>query len=430
MVKLAIQQAPPPMLPRMFLLTASVWGVIAGGMVMLDGELLWVSRWAAATLAWVHVLTLGVLGNAMLGSLLQFLPVAAGVAVRGGRQGAWLLYALLNLGALLLVYGFRSAEQGLLLSGSVLLLTAFVLLASLTLPGVLAAQGQRFLRLGLGSALLAGCLTALLGAILVLGLLGKIRLPVMAWTDVHAAWGLLGWVLALLAAVSRIVAPMFQGAMAASSRAQAVWQGSLYGLLLALPVLLVVGVSIDTIPALRLAAAALLGLFALAGLYLQLRSSHLRKVPLTGFWMVGLVALLLAAVLFAATPEAMQWVGVLVLQVGLPMLVMGMMLEITAFLAWIGLQRQIGRGVQVPGVQLLLPQRIKWGVWALHVVAAGLLMMGLAWRATALPLAGAAYVLAYTVSLAALCLPSWQAWRFVRGLKTRQEASDVEISNP
>ena len=76
MSALALAGAPPATRPLRFLLTSPLWGVLAGLMLLLDPLVLG-GRWAPPAVALVHVFTLGVLGNAMLGSLLQFLPVAA-----------------------------------------------------------------------------------------------------------------------------------------------------------------------------------------------------------------------------------------------------------------------------------------------------------------------------------------------------------------
>src|SRR5574337_1092418 len=80
MTKLRLEQAPVAALPRRFLLTAPLWGMLAGVLLGIDGAAALVSRWNPATLALVHVFALGVLGNVMFGSILQFLPAAGGVA--------------------------------------------------------------------------------------------------------------------------------------------------------------------------------------------------------------------------------------------------------------------------------------------------------------------------------------------------------------
>ena len=83
MPKLRLDQAPPATLPLRFLLAMPCWGMAGGVLLLVDADAALLSRWHPATLALVHVWTLGVLGNAMLGSLLQFLPAAVGASLRG-----------------------------------------------------------------------------------------------------------------------------------------------------------------------------------------------------------------------------------------------------------------------------------------------------------------------------------------------------------
>lgn len=414
MTRLAMQQAPTPASPRGFLLSASLWGVVAGALLALDGGAALASRWGGATLALVHALALGVLGNAMFGSLLQFLPVAAGARVGGGRSAARLLHALLNIGALLLVLALRRPAQLSPLWGGTLLVAAFALLALLALPGLMDAGGQRLLRWGIGSAICAGVVAALLGLSLVLAISGVWALPLLPLTDAHAGWGLLGWVLALLVAVARVVMPMFQGVAAAPARVQAGWQLAVYGLLLAALVLALRGTGT---PVLRVGGGLLVLAVAVGGLLVQWRAPKLRRAPLTYFWMAGFAALAGAACALLAGGDAnLLLAGVLGLAIGLPLLVGGMQLEISAFLGWIDLQRRCGRGVRLPGVQLLLPARDKATVLALHGVAAMALVAALAYPALA-RLAGAALLLAHAGGFAALCGVDWRRAHFLRGLK-------------
>ena len=414
MTKLAMQQAPPPATPRRFLLSASLWGVVAGMLLAVDGGTAFASRWGGATLALVHALALGVLGNAMFGSLLQFLPVAAGARVRGGRPAAWLLHALRNAGALLLVLALR---QPALLSphwGGLLLVAAFVLLVALVLPGLAGAAGQVLLRWGIGCALAGGLVAALLGFSLALAVAGTWRLPLLPLTDAHAGWGVLGWVLALLVAVARVVMPMFQGVAAVPAGLQAGWQLALYALLLAALIMALCG---ESAPALRMGAGLLVLAVALGGLLAQLRAPKLRRAPLTYFWMTGFAALAAAACALLVGGEAnLLLAGVLALAIGLPLLITGMQLEISAFLGWIDLQRHCGRGVRLPGVQLLLPTRDKVIVLVLHWLSALALLAATAHPALA-RLAGSALLLAHAASFFALCGVDWRRTRFIRGLK-------------
>ena len=412
MAKLAISQGPAPAVPRRFLRSAPVWGLVAGGLLAIDGDAALVSRWSGSTLALVHALTLGVLGNVMIGSLLQFLPVAAGVPVCGGHRAALAVHGLLNIGALLLVAAFRWPMRLSPQWGGLLAATAFVVLAVLVLPGLRAAAGQRFLRRGIGGAIAAGVVAATLGLLLALALSERATLPLAPLTDAHASWGLLGWVLGLLAAVARVVMPMFQGTAVLPARAQVAW---LAGVLVLLLVALGLALRGIALPGLRISGGLLVLVFGLAGLWLQGSAAALRRTPLTAFWTAGFAVLVLAAGLLLTGGEMNGLrAGALGLGVGLTLLVTGMHLEIAAFLGWIDLQRRCGRGVHLPGVQLLLPARDKSGVLALHLLAA--LALGSALRRPTLAaVAGCAVALAHAATLATLFGIDWRARRFQAG---------------
>jgi hypothetical protein len=376
--KLEITRAPPTWLPRRFLLAAAAWGVVAGGLLLLDGASLLHSRWAPGTLALVHALTLGLMGNAMCGSLLQFLPAAAGVGVRGGSRVGVVLLVLLNGGALLLVAGFRAMAPAWLMVAGSLLAIAFALLATMVLPGLwrrLRAGGARLLHAGLAGAVFAALATAALGMAMVAGLAGGGGLALLPWADVHAAWGVLGWVLGLLASVGAVVVPMFQGTPAPADRARLGWQVALAVVLL--PGTLCVALE-QRAALLQWGGATLLVVFAGTGLWLQVRARHTRNGWLLRSWRIGLAALLAAAIVLVAGGPAVL-LGTLALAVGLPWLVAGMQLEIGAFLGWIELQRRCERGVRVPHVHLLLEDRDKAIAFALMGTATLALLLAACW---------------------------------------------------
>ncbi len=403
MARLALDRAPAASLPRRFLLSAPAWGMLAGALLLVDGDALLRTRWQPGTLALVHVFALGVLGNVMFGSVLQFLPAAAGVRVRGGVRLGPPLHAAFNLGVLLLVAGLHQGWRGGLFGAGVLLPLAFATLAAMTLPGLVQAAGQRLLRAGIGAAIGAGTAVALLGGVLALGLVGGWTPPAPAWVDVHAGWGVLGWVIVLLASVARVVMPMFQGTAAVDARLQSLWLGSAWLALLGAS-----GGRLAGADGRWLAGSVALHalLFAIAALWLQSHASRQRRGPLVWSWRAGLIALALAALALAFDVRGGLLAAALGLGVALPLLLLGMAMEIVPFVEWIELHRRCGRGVQLPGVQRLLPDGDKSGVLLAQLP---LLLLPAAalwprpWLARA---AGLALLLAW--------LAAWSALRSVR----------------
>ena len=372
MTKLRLDQAPAATLPLRFLFAMPCWGVAGALLLLIDADVALQSRWHPATLALVHVWTLGVLGNAMFGSLLQFLPAAAGVGLRGWRGAPW-LHALFNLGVVLLVIGLRTQASWPLFAAGTLLPISFLWLGAMTAPGLLAAAGERLLRAGIGAALGFGMLAALAGGGLALLLAVRVPWPLAA-VDVHASLGVLGWMVLLLAAVARVTMPMFQGTGSMPARVQAIW------LAVVAAALLVASaghlVQADGL-ALPLTVATGGASFAVAALWLQWRVPRARRNALYLHWRMGLLALVLAAAALLLGRGLLA--GVLALGVGLPLLIGAMALEIVPFIDWIALRRRVPRGVQLPGVQRLLPERRKRRALLAQCIAAPLLVAAVLW---------------------------------------------------
>lgn len=359
MTRLAIESSPPSSTPLRFLLAAPWWGMAAGVLLLFDATELLQSRWHPVTLAATHAFTLGVIGNLIFGSLLQFLPAAAGVRLRGAACGGPLCL-LFNVGVFLLTAGLYRSQPTLLACAGGALALAFILFAGMTGPGLLTACGQRLLRAGLGAALLAALITATGGVVLALALSGRLvtSWPLPLLTDAHAAWGVAGWVLLTLGSVSRVVMPMFLGTAATPAAAQKVWTLATLLLLAAASALLLTG---RAAAPLRWVVAGTALTFASAAL-LQSRAVSPRNAPLRAWWRSGLLALAVFALALPWQLHGDLLTGVLGVAVALPLLTIGMQLEIVAFLGWIDLHRRCGRGTRLPGVHRLLPDTDKWRV--------------------------------------------------------------------
>ena len=398
---LAFASAPRPSLPMRFLVAALAWGAVAGLWLAWQGEIALLSRWTPATLVLVHVFALGLLGNAMLGSLVQFLPVAVGSPLPGTRVVPW-LHAAFNAGLALLLATFAASSHALALPAGGLLGGSLAIFALLALAAVIRGKGARVVREGIGLALLALTATAAQGLLLLAARTGWRGPAAAGMVDVHAAFGVIGWVLGLLVAVGGVTLPMLQGTRTLPVPALRTWQ---------IASMLTLGISVatlaDVVPgsAWRLAAwppAA----FALTVYVLQARAPHRRNPVLRRFWQAG-CACLFAASLLALRPDVpLVPLGVLVLGVGLPLLVVGMALEITAFLTWIALRQRVPRGVRVPGVGSLFEEAYRRRAFVLHAVA-GAWLVAAAFAPALARGAGLAIALAYAVSPHG----QWRCWR-------------------
>lgn len=379
---LAFAQAPPPSHPLRLLFTAAGWGVAAGLWLAAHGEAAMLSRWAPATLVLVHMLALGLLGNAMLGSLAQFLPVAAGSPLPW-PHAVPALHVAFNAGLACLLPMFFPGVAGsvcanwLAPAAVVLLAGSLAAFAAMAAWAVLHGRGEGVARAGIGIALASLLGAVALGVRLLAMRKGWIEPASWPLVDLHAALGLGGWVLGLVAAVAGVAMPMLQGTRTPPVLARCAWT-----VLLAAGLCAAAGAAVGVFPApaAHLLVMAML-VFALAVPRLQWRSPHPRNPVLRGFWRAGSFALIAAAgVAWMPLPASMQSmaVGVLVLGVGLPALVLGMVLEIVPFLTWIELRQRVPRGSRVPGVGSLLEPARKRRVLAACILAWALLVAALA----------------------------------------------------
>ena len=404
MTGLAFAQAPPPSHPLRFLVSALCWGVLAGLWLLLRGDQVLASRWAPATLVLVHVFALGVLGNAMVGSLYQFLPVAAGSPLRLARL-APLTHVLFNLGIVPLLAAFLWPRGGWMIAALALLLPPLLLIAATGVHALVRGSGARATRTGIALALACLCVTVLLGARMLAILTGHASGLLVPLADLHAAFGIVGWVVGLLASVASITVPMLQGTRSLRGRWLLLWW-AIFGASLGAVVLATRQPAHD---ALRYTLCVPVLLLCLTLAVLQWNAPRSRNSTLRRFWIAGLLCLGLAAIAPLLPLDGAvhaSWIGTLALMLGLPWLVIGMLVEIVGFLAWIELRRRHPRGVRVPGVGRLMEEAHKRRLWWLHVASGMLLLAALA-LPTLVPLAGLVLAAAHAATLHAV-VRSWR----------------------
>lgn len=373
-MKLAGGRAPPLRILLAHFLAIPAWLLVAAWLLAGHGEALQSSRWAPASLALVHVLLLGVLGNGMLGSLQQFLPVAAGADTRLLQRSGLVLCALFNLGLGLLLAGFLHDPAWRGWGGSLLALALLPFLAlalrALARAG-LAATPRWQLAIALACLASAGALGLWLAFL-------RGPLPALSHAqtvDLHAVLGLAAGVTGLLAGVGAVVLPMFQGLARWSERNQQVaWLAAAATLVTALALRFA-----DLIDSAMLAVLAAAPALWLGGcvLYGQWKRSSRRRPGLVRAWCAGwlllcgagLLALHGAALAYPPTLAAAAW---LLLAAALPLLLQGMLLEILPFAHWnrLVLARPPGSHAHLPGVDALLPERDKQALLPLNLAFA------------------------------------------------------------
>jgi len=370
--KLAFEHTPGLALPLRFLLAAPWFGALAGLLLVWQGADAMSTRWAPATLAVTHLLTLGFLGMAMAGSLLQMVPVVAGVELHWARRLGPMIWAALAGGALLLAGGFLHGLPWCLRAAGILLAGAFILLVAVLARALSQRSAPNALPVvaGMRQAVVALACAVTIGVALAAFLVGAVRLRVMEWTNVHAAWALVGWVGVLVVSVVFQVVPMFQSTQVFPRQ-----------LAFVLPPLCLGGLALWTVGYLLgyqwqwLGAGLVsicLAVFAAYTLALLLRRKRAADVS-TWYWWLSLGSLLASVAVFLAPGgfEKAVVLGVLFIGGFAMSAVNGMLYKIVPFLLWYHGQHA---GCDVPGVRQLMPDSEPRVQFAWHAASVVLLL--------------------------------------------------------
>jgi hypothetical protein len=382
-VNLSFEQAPPISVPFRFFLTAPLFGCAAGLWLAAQADTVLASRWSSASLAVTHLFTLGFMLQAMCGALLQLLPVVVGANVWRPRWVGALTHIGLIAGTVLLVAGFlTSSPIWFQLAVPTLGATISVFVVA-TAIGLWRTPSRSDTLAALRISVVALLVTAGLGIALSCVFGWRAQLPVMVLTQLHAAWGLLGWGLLLLVGVSFLVVPMFQLTPPYAKRFAGLFPFALAGVLVLWSA---VALAADGSRWGNWVPSVVLGLltaaFAVQTLRLQARRRRRHADPTFLFWRTAMIALVVAALLvIARLYVADDGVGSrLELAAGAAIIVgffvsviNGMFYKIVPFLIWMHLQRMVKKPPNMGRV--ISEETMRRQLW-LHWAALAMLMLG------------------------------------------------------
>lgn len=362
---LSFENAPPLAAPVRFFLTAPLFGVAAGLLAVVEGPQVFSSRWSAGTLAITHLLTIGFMMMAMLGALIQILPVVAGANLAHPLRVARVVHGALTLGTLLLVGGLLSWLPAMLfISGLFLALTVGFFLF-VTLKVLLGLPSTSPTIRGIKLALFGLLGVTGLGLLLLVSLLAGWSIPLAGMVDLHAAWGLGGWAGILLASIAYVVVPMFQLTPGYPARSSWWFPWVLLGVLAVWTLAVILGLP-GVVRLAQFSAGLAGGGFVIQTLLLQRKRRRARPDATYRYWQMGLVAALLALVMtvlaawFPALAEIPSWslvFGILLIAGGFLPLIIGMLYKIVPFLAWLHLQNAGQAKVPAPSMNKILADR-------------------------------------------------------------------------
>ncbi len=321
----------------------------------------------------------------MVGALLQFIQVMGGVAIPQVTLTAGWLHGLIVAGTLALLAGFATMEATWFHMAIISLLGGFSLLLVVCWLGFRRSGSQNATFRAIRLALIALGVTAGFGAMAGAVAAGDVILPFERLVNLHAAWGLLGWVCLLIVGVAYQVVPMFQMTPSYPAWATRIFAPAIFA---ALCIWSIIGILLPNSWLTTLLAMVIgVGLTAFAGLTLDLLRQRKRRRPdpTTLFWLLGLASMLGAVGMYvagnmfpeiSASPTHVLQIGILII-VGFAFSVInGMLYKIVPFLVWYHLQNRMGQtGRKPPNVKQIISDSTATGQCCAHLVALTLLLV-------------------------------------------------------
>jgi hypothetical protein len=358
MAGLSLDQAPPFWSVARFFVTASIFGALFGvALVVMPSETIF-ERFSPSTIAVVHLYTIGFFAMTIFGSLMQMLPVLAGVGTPKAVIVALISYCALCIGALAFFAGFYF-DSGVMKKIAVVSLSVATL--SYFLPMIYAifrASYVNFTIWGMRLAMLFAVIAFCLGLHLLSSYaFGSVKASQLIFADIHIALTSFGFVTILIVAVAHQVLPMFYVAPHFPDFCKkfiVLFAGSLvlyFGLKVA---------SVDIADDILKAMTALV-LSTFATVALGKISERRRKISDASLklWQIGLVSLILSSVFFAmdifwSIPHK-EYIFATVFGFGFFTSIMKAMLnKIVPFLVWFHLTSE--GSFDAPNINELLPQ--------------------------------------------------------------------------
>ncbi|HZP93062.1 MAG TPA: permease [Burkholderiales bacterium] len=426
-------RSPPLSIPFKFFASAPPFGLAACLVLLWAGPDAFASRWTPALLAVTHLTTIGFLAMVMIGALVQVLAVVAGAQLPGGKTTAALIHAALAAGAVLMAGGFVARQPWLLQAGAAALAAGFGAVVAVSFWSLRGARSAGPVVTAIRMALAALLVAATLGTVLAVALARGWTLAFEALTNLHLQWGLIGWVLLLVAGVATQVVPMFQSTPEYSARAMRAFYWIAFLALIAVTVLTLFAATPGWSVAVKTVVAASVAAFAAYTLALQ--SKRRRRAPdaTLRFWRTGMWSLLAASAVWLSAqfrPALGQWQGYDLLLGTLAIfgfaisVVNGMLCRIAPFLAWLHMQEAAGGAAVPPTLRKILPDHWCMWQWRVHCAALVLLLAAVPWPA--------AFLRAATLCAAASFLLLWRnllhTLRVCRAFRTGMTGNSARTS--
>ncbi|QOP46192.1 hypothetical protein [Sulfurimonas paralvinellae] len=207
---LSLDQAPPISAPLRFFITAPIFGMLAGILLLFSDSASLMSRYSIDAIVVTHLITIGLFGFIMLGALTQMLPVLASAKIPKVKFVSSMTHLFLLIGLLCMAAGLESGNAVLLWAASFLLGSGFVTIILSMLYAMKDVEHFTASIKGMRMSLYFAFLIVMMGVYLLHGYsnndITQLHYEV---ANVHSTWAVFGFAGILIIGVAFQVLPMF-----------------------------------------------------------------------------------------------------------------------------------------------------------------------------------------------------------------------------
>ena len=207
---LSIDQAPPISAPLRFYLTAPLFAIIAGFLILFSDANILMSRYSTDSIMITHALTIGFLGFIMLGSLTQMLPVLAGAIIPKVSVVSKISHILLVIGTIFMISGLSYENSLLEVLALISLGIGFSMILLVIALAILTVKNFNATVRAMATSLTFAMFTVLMGLFLLFTYIDNSFIEYRnIIANVHSVWGIFGFAGILIIGVTFQVLPMF-----------------------------------------------------------------------------------------------------------------------------------------------------------------------------------------------------------------------------
>lgn len=207
---LSADQAPNISAPLRFFLTAPLFGIMAGILILFSDALTLSSRYSIDSIVVTHAITIGFLGFVMIGALTQMLPVLAGVSVPKVQTISKISHIALVLGTLAMIFGLLLDNKVFIFSASLLLGIGFLIMIVAMLIALRKVVNITASVRAIITSLIFAFIIVLMGMHLLASYgTGNFSSLHLLFANIHSVWAIFGFAGILIIGVSFHILPMF-----------------------------------------------------------------------------------------------------------------------------------------------------------------------------------------------------------------------------